>query len=186
VKVSGFSECVKQFKTHARIVAEADPRNAYSMYLKSKAFCSQLFPEMIFNWNATQYVVNSDGDESGIFIKAELPSDRDLSGESGGGLDFAMKLYHFHNAAGFCSPPVFVIADNSMSEGEYKVFKIDRLNSDRSMDSYGYLCFTKTRACNSTFYKWFVFNVVVPYITERREKRSCKVRKCQSKEEHNQ
>lgn len=170
-----FSEGVRQFKTHARITAEADPRNAYSMYVMVKAFCSELYPEMIFNWDATQYVVEPEKNGTGIFIKSELPNNSPLTAESEGGLAFAIKLYHFHNAAGYCAPTVFVIADDSMGPEEFKVFKVPKLTSHMNQDSCGWLCFTKTRSCNSTFYRWFANEVVVPHVKKTREGDQCQV-----------
>jgi hypothetical protein len=114
-----------QFKTHARIEAESDPRNAYSMHVMAAAFCEDLSPNLIFNWDATQYVVSYDPESKGVFIKSEKADDSPLTAESSGGLNFAIKLYHFHNANGCCADPVFVIADDSMSENDVVIHKIN-------------------------------------------------------------
>ena len=44
-----------QRKTHARLTAEADPRNSYSEALLFEAFQTGLDPSLIINMDATQY-----------------------------------------------------------------------------------------------------------------------------------
>lgn len=102
-----------------------------------------------------------------------MPDNTLLISESNGGLDFAIKLYHFHNAAGDCAPTVFVIADNTMGPEEFLYFKVPKMTSDLGPGAYGWLCFTKTRACNSTFYRWFAHEVVVPFVIKTREQDGC-------------
>ena len=45
------SQGKRQFKKHARIAAEADPRNAYSMVAMTTAFAKDLSPHLIMNWD---------------------------------------------------------------------------------------------------------------------------------------
>jgi hypothetical protein len=70
-----------QFKTRARIEAEADPRNAYSMHVLVVAFCEDLSPNLIFNWDATQFVVGFDPASKGVYIKPEKANDKPLTAE---------------------------------------------------------------------------------------------------------
>ena len=169
-----------QFKTQARIEAERDPRNAYSMIAMATAFSSQLSPHMIFNWDATQFVINGDGEKSMVYIKGEL--DSPLTHPGSGGLNFAIKLYHFHCAAGFPAIPVFIVAVDSLDEDDLICHKVLGLSNNTAPSSYGYLCFTKTRCCNKKFYSWFASTVVCPFVEQQREDFECKVYRYLKKE----
>jgi hypothetical protein len=128
-----------QTKTHARIAAESDPRNAYSMICMVKAFCDQLSPEMIGNWDATQFVVQSDGDTTLLYIKNEdTDTSMPLTTEGSGELGIGIKLYHFHNANGNPATPVFVVADESMDPEEFKFYKVPGLGNMPTLDNFGY------------------------------------------------
>jgi hypothetical protein len=130
-KANEVSVCKRQFKTKARIDAESDPRNAFSMIAMVSAFCQQLHNNMIFNWDATQFYVEDSPEGTGLLIRAELPTNQAATSESGGGLGFSIKLYHLHNADGYCAPPVFVIADESMDSEELAVHKVIGLSSNQ-------------------------------------------------------
>jgi hypothetical protein len=56
-----FRTVVAQQKPNARVFAEADPRNAFSMAVMCKAWTEDLDPSMIFNWDATQFVISPNG-----------------------------------------------------------------------------------------------------------------------------
>lgn len=150
-----------QLKTKARIRAESDVRNFVSYYVMLKTFTEHLSPDMKFNWDATTYIVDFKGDNKGTIIFDE-DCDLPYQMESEGGLSFGVKMYHFHNAAGTCSPPVFVIADGRQDEDTFDAYGIPGLNKDH--DKMGYLVFCRTRNCNSNFYRWFCRTVVVPFV----------------------
>jgi hypothetical protein len=165
----GLVEAKVQLKTDARIEAEADPRNAYSMICLVKAYCEGLDPNLILNWDATQYVVSDDLQRKGIYIKAEKPNSGPLTAPSHGGLAFAIKMYHLHNASGYSAPPVFVIADESLSEDAFFFSKVIGLGLSGEMTTHGWVCVTKTRACNAAFYRWFGKEVVCSFVRTSRE-----------------
>lgn len=162
----------RQFKTRARVRAESDPRNAYTMFCMIKAFGDEDLPATIANFDATQFVVLADSSPLGYSVKQEAvgaESDKPLTAESNGGLDFAIKYYHVNNALGFTSDPVYVIADDQLDESTFKVFSVRGLGSNRVQGSIGWICFTRTRACNREFYRWFVHNILVEFAQSSRE-----------------
>ena len=57
-----------QYKTSARIEAESDPRNAYSMYVMMTTYCESLSPILPPNWDATQYMVKFASVLKGLVI----------------------------------------------------------------------------------------------------------------------
>ncbi len=63
----------RQFKMHARIAAERDARNAYSMHVIVSAFCEDLIPNLIINWYATQYVISCKPKSTGILLRPKCP-----------------------------------------------------------------------------------------------------------------
>lgn len=157
-----------QLKTHARIINEADPRNAYTMACMLWAFCAILSACMCYNWDATQFYMSDDVSDMAVYIKGDscrVP----LTRESSGGLGVSIKYYHFHNAAGEAAPAVYVIADESFSEGEFFVLPIIGLGNSTEVGSKGYLCWCKTRNCNDSFYRWYAKEIVVPFVQRVRE-----------------
>ena len=110
-----------QHKTKARRVTEADVRNVLSMHCLVNAFCQTLKPNMIGNFDVTQFVISQENADEGYYIKQERENDDEpeappLTAESTGLLSFAVKYYHVNNAAGFCSNPVFVVADPTIPD----------------------------------------------------------------------
>ncbi len=158
-----------QAKPVARIVAELDPRNAYSMACMVLAFCDDLDEHLIINWDATQFVLEGDGDSIVYTVKSIETEDIPVTSPSDSQLDFGIKLYHCHCAAGRVVPPVFVIADDSMDADALSVNKIEGLANTNGSDAEGYLCFTKTRCCNAAFYRWFIREIVCPFVVTMRK-----------------
>ena len=165
---NSFVESKCQFKTHARIFAESDPRNLFSFAVMNQAFLSERDAAMCFNWDATQYCVDAEGHTSIVKCEGE-DRQRSATSLSAGGLGFAIKYYHFHNACGDVAPAVFIIADDSMSETELFVEEVTGLSHTQLVDATGFLVFTKTRNCNAEFYRWYALTVVAPFVIKCKE-----------------
>ena len=168
------SEGKCQFKTRARIVNEADPRNAYTMICMMWAFCSRLDACMCFNWDATQFYITSDAEDMAVYIKGDQ-GNIPLTRESSGMLGVSIKYYHFHNSEGETAQSVYIIADNSMDEDAFFVQPIVGLGNSTEVGSKGFLCWCKTRNCNEKFYRWFAKEIVIPFIKKVREVHQPKV-----------
>jgi hypothetical protein len=126
LKAVGAKKRVAQQKTNARIIAESDPRNFISMFSFASAFSSDLPPEMIFNWDATQFEVGGDAKECKVWIVGEendgiRKGRQAVTKRSKGKLNMSIKLYHLHNAAGYCGIPVFVVACASLKADDLVV-----------------------------------------------------------------
>lgn len=159
-----------QHKTAARIDAEEDPRNCFSMIAMCYAFAKGLISAMIFNWDATQFKVCGDTSYNVEIVSCKndgltMPSTRQSPGET----DIFVKLYHYHNAAGNVASPVYCVACESMAADDFLVKPIIGLGSDAAIGSTGYLVFTKTRCCNEAFYRWYVREIVVPFLVDARK-----------------
>ena len=159
-----------QFKTRARIINEADPRNVYTMACMMWAFCSLLVSCMCYNWDATQFYVSPDVSNTVVYIKsANGHEDVPLTRESSGGLGISIKYYHFHNSAGETAPAVYVVADDSMADGDFFVLPVVGLGNSTEVGSLGYLCFCKTRNCNDKYYRYFAKTIVIPFVKKVRD-----------------
>ena len=86
-------KCRVQTKTSARIEAEADPRTMYSMFSFVKAFCENLASELIFNWDATQFIMSDDLDTKGLYISTEKARDQVLTSDGTGTVGFASNYF---------------------------------------------------------------------------------------------
>lgn len=161
-----------QLKTHARIAAEADPRNSFSMGIMNKAFSENLLSSMIFNWDATQYGISPDKDEICIFAKGKDVGP--LTSESGGGTYLSVKHYHLHNANGTVASPVFILADDSMEAEEFIWHEVPELSTSTDENGRAYLCRCRTRNANSAFYKWFGKDIVAPFVANIRKNSRCR------------
>jgi transposase len=164
---NNFVEATCQFKTHARIFAEADPRNLFSFAVMNEAFMGSRDASMCFNWDATQYCVDAEGHTT--IVKCKGDDEKPATAQSAGGLAFAIKYYHFHNAAGDMAPMVLIVADDSMEEGEFFFAEVPGLSHTQLVDAVGYLVFTKTRNCNAAFYRWYAHTVVAPFVLKCRQ-----------------
>ena len=171
---NSFIEVKCQFKTHARSFAESDVRNLYSFAIMNEAFLSSIDAAMCFNWDATQYCINQEGHAS--IVKCEGDNSRPATALSEGGLGFAIKYYHFHNANGDVAPAVFIIADDTMGPEDFFFEEVIGLSHTQLVDATGYLVFTKTRNCYAAFYRWYAHNIVVPFVELCRNSHQCKNR----------
>ena len=161
-------ERVGQLKTNARIEAEYDPRNSFTMAATVEAFCKCLSPAMIFNWDATQYALSPDKDEICVFQNGvDLGS---LTSDSGGGTFLSIKHYHLHNASGTVAPPVFVIADDSMDPEAFVWDEVPELSTSTDVNGKAYLCRCRTRNSNSAFYRWYGIFIVAPFANDVRDR----------------
>ena len=165
-------ERVAQLKTSARIDAEKDPRNSFSIAVMIEAFCKHHSPAMLFNWDATQYALSPDKDDICVYQKGK--DFGPLTSESGGGTFLSIKHYHFHNANGTVAPPVFVVADDSMDPEAFIWDEVSELSTSTDVNGKAYLCRCRTRNGNSAFYRWFGIFIVAPFVIDVRDRTKSK------------
>lgn len=152
-----------QAKTKARLRAEADPRNFITMAAMMSVFSPLTAPELLSNFDATQYSLCDDSNDVVVVIKGESSGQKQF--ESVGTTGIAIKHYHYHNASGMVAPPVFLAADETMADHEFEVHEVLDLTTSQSPGQKGYLCFAKTRNANQGFYRWLLKDVVLPFVT---------------------
>jgi hypothetical protein len=163
-----------QVKPPARINAEKDCRNAFSMFCLASAFSEGLMKEMVFNWDATQYKISEDG-EFLVVVRNGDEETKTPTVEGNGDTNLFIKYYHLCNAAGQVSVPVLLIADPILGEEELVATRCKGGGStDAPSENYSWVVYTKTRAGNAAFYRWYAETVVAPFITEIRNYHECK------------
>jgi hypothetical protein len=72
------------------------------------------------------------------------------------------------SASGNQAEPLYMIADDNMSEDEFRVYPVNGLGVGTQLDNKGYVVITKTRCANVPFYRWFVETILVKYVQEMR------------------
>lgn len=154
-----------QNTTEARVEAESDPRNQFSMMAAIRAFTLQNNGYMIFNWDATHFELNYDSTQRVAFKSYDYK--KPLAVKSKGKLPFNIKYIHLHNAAGNTGPPIYIVEDNSMGGEDFDVHgPIKGLTSGKHD---GYLVFAHSRSANKAFYRWFNENVLTRFVQSQRE-----------------
>jgi len=63
---------------------------------------------MLFNWDATQFIVDENSEFFVVVKKHDIPNEFPITRRSNGGLGFAVKLYHFRNANDTAGPALWV------------------------------------------------------------------------------
>ncbi len=164
IKDIGITPRKAQTKTTARVRAEADPRNVITMGVMIDVFCKNLGPEYIFNWDATQYEVDPKGKLKVLVVREDNATDP-ITVESNGGLSYFIKHFHLHNAAGTIAPPVYVIANDALNADTFSAHKIPGMGYNNEI---AWLCFSKTRSCNTAFFTWYIREVILPFVSKVR------------------
>lgn len=160
-----------QEKTTARMKAEVDPRNAISTICMFK-YLLQYVTNMalMINYDATQFCVKSEADtDHYVVVPAIKDEDIDIipSTDNYNASELAYGIKHFCiiSALGICCQHfVFLLADRNLNENEMTFYKINGMSNSSAADSFGYLCFTKTRAGNNKFFDFLTMEILVPYV----------------------
>lgn len=131
---------VPQTTTKARYREERDPRNFFTWAVLLFAYCSNLLAELVFNWDATTFSCGNDEHNKKKVYIGIVPRDQwdsDPPSTLGGKLGVYINKYFLHNSAGNIAPPVYVVADDTMREGEFEQFEVPGLTHSTDVGSCG-------------------------------------------------
>jgi hypothetical protein len=156
-----------QTTTSARSREKSDFRNMVSMAAVNYAFAKDKSSHLIGNFDATQYVVSERNNELLTTIRNDKNDPLTLTENAG--LDQAIKWFMLCNAAGIMGIDVFVIADSSMNEDEFKFYEVFGLSHSTMIGSKGYLYVSKTRCGNIQFFNWYMTTIVIPFTEQCRQ-----------------
>lgn len=158
-----------QTKPAARLQAERDIKNAFSQIVMWKSTVEVVKkPCCIINYDATQFEFGPNKDNTKVAVPKDFERQKSkavstASGNKSKDLLFYIKYFCMAAASGHLCPYfVFVVADDRMDSEKCLVYPVKGLSNEESMS--GYLCFCKTRGCNSEFFKWFNRTVIPQFV----------------------
>jgi hypothetical protein len=135
-------------------------------------------PLCLINFDATQYYCELNGEGKEVMVRKCDNNDQPITRICETGSGVFIKHYFMCNALGNVAPPLFVVSDESLPEDEVVPIKISGLTHSQEASSFGYLCFTKTRAGNDELYKWYFKTVLLEFVAILRESYPKQVRVC--------
>ena len=138
----------------ARMNATMDVRNFYVEALIEAAYMNVCDKNIIINADATTFAVYGDGLETKVVVVKDA-NHGPATVQDPTFLGIYVKVYNQISLGLTAAPSVFVVAVDSLSEGDFFVTRVNRLSHDCQATSYGYLCMCKSRAANDAFYEWF-------------------------------
>ena len=155
-----------QTTTKARFRKRKDIRNMVTMAIMNEAYSFNKPPQLIGNFDATQFIITGNSEELFVTIKKSNMDDitdieienQPLSSVTDAKLSHAVKwmMLANANANGNLSVDVFLLSDPSMESDELSFYQISGLSHSTDLKSFGYLCFTKKRAGNLIFFSWYI------------------------------
>lgn len=157
---------VAQAMNETRLHAASDHRNAVSLAVMLFSYASSLWPNMIFNWDATQFQVDFEPDKIVWYIpKANTIDNAPVTCSGNSELSLGVKWIPFISANGGISKVVLLLAVDDLGKDDFHFYIINGLSCSVEMStdetrSFGYICFTKTRAGNSAFWTWYLNTIV--------------------------
>ena len=162
--------------TDARAKATADKINAISVAAAHYLMMPLTDPHITINADGTSYqtggaltdqvTVVYDPDE-----QAKRGSPLKVLPVKGSSLTaFFVKFYLCMNATGTTAPPIYIVSDANMKEGEIDHYEVPGLGIGTEVDSSGYIVFAKTRSVNESFYRWWFHSIYVPFLLKLRKR----------------
>jgi len=91
-------------------------------------------PDIIFNFDYTQYLI--DTETSNIFMCIEVENNEARTANGAGKLLMREKLWHLHDAVEYSAEPIYVVAVSFMNDNEFKYNVITVLSNNSSV--YGF------------------------------------------------
>jgi hypothetical protein len=152
--------------------ALADPRNSYTEAVMFKAFQSDIESCLILNFDETQYYCEpslprrGDDHSAGESYSSDSESEEndEISSAALGAERVYLKSFTLMSAAGYVGPMVLMLANDRMREEELVTVELVGVSHSSSMDSVGYVVFTKTLRGNSAFYSWYLKSIICKYV----------------------
>ena len=160
--------------TDARAKATGDKINAISVAAAHHLMMPLTDPNITINADATSYQTGGGlTDKIRIIYDPEEQAKRGVPlkvmPEKGTSLvAFFVKFYLCMTAAGTTAPPIYIVADSNMKEGEIDVYEVPGLGIGTEINSGGYIVFAKTGSVNENFYRWWFTSIYVPFVAALR------------------
>lgn len=100
-----------------------------------------------------------------MFVSQGQGDEARISSEDNG-LSWAVKYILTITGAGAAAPGVFILSDKSLGVEDMKLKKVQLLSHDASAEAFGYIIYLQNRSGNPKFWKWYMKDLVLPYIAK--------------------
>ena len=158
--------------TDARAIATADKLNSVSIAAAHFLMVPLTSPYLIINADGTAYSTGGglkDGvevyyladDQNGKTLKVPAQKESTLT-------SYFVKYYLCMTAAGAIATPIYICADDNMKEGIIDVHEVVGLGLGQEVLGTGYVVFSKTRAVNEEFYRWWFTTIFTKFVIDLR------------------
>jgi predicted transcriptional regulator len=156
-----------QTTTEARKLASLDIRNFISMATMNEVLGENLGYHCMGNLDATQFRLQFKNKAKLVSIeKCTIPVTRTEEST----LDLFIKQFFLVSAAGFSAPPLYVLAEKSIKEGECIVVKIKGLAFGLDSVTNGYIVFCNSRTKLDKFNEFLWRTYVIDFVTVSRSR----------------
>ena len=160
--------------TDARAVATANKYNAVSVAVAHFLAMPLTNAHIAINADGTSYQTGG-----ALTDKIQVIYDPEEQKARGGPLKvlpvkgsiltaFFIKFYLCMNATGTTAPPIYIIADDNMVAGAIDVHLVPGLGIGTDLRADGYVVFSKTRAVNEEFYRWWFVTIYTKFVIDLR------------------
>jgi transposase-like protein len=148
----------------SRMSAVSDPRGPITHAVMCKGLCYGRPPQLILNSDATHFLIESDDKRTKVLFVKQGEGDEPRMASTANALNWALKYILTIHAGGAAAPGVFVLSDPLLSPEDMKMRKVKLLSHDPSASAFGYLVYLQRRSGNTKFWKWFMKELVLPFI----------------------
>lgn len=169
--------------TQARFIACSDVRMSYSLYIMLKACTEDVLPQLLWNWDSTQFVTKASGPQRVCIVKNSGITEP-ISSVDENVMPSCVKWMHMGSANGECAPFVLLVAIPELEEEDFFHYEVGGLSQFNCSGQFGHLTFCKSRAGNDRFFEWFITKIAIPTITACRETNGIAVRTLLFEESH--
>lgn len=160
--------------TEARRIAEENVNNAVGFCAGICGITPYIDSRMIGNVDASQYVYALKSEKSIYCGKQKeyvkyttnikgLPGEKDE-----GGLGFGIKYYCCITSGGIAGSPIYIVANKHMPDDDIDVYKVNNFGWGVTPAKFSYLVFMQTRTPKKSFYRWFITDYLIPFVTQLR------------------
>jgi hypothetical protein len=169
-----------QITSPARFKACSDIRMSYTQWIMLKAYTETLPKQLIWNWDATQFVINRSASGQSVCIINNPGDTTPVTVVGDSPLPCAIKWMHIGSANGEYAPLVLLVAIEELGVDDFEHYDVAGMSQCNQSGSIGHLCFCRTRAGNDAFFEWFIQNIAVETVENCRTVNQCMVRTSRS------
>lgn len=143
----------------------SDYRMIYSTLVMATALASGILPSLLWNFDATTFIIGTPGVEEPVYIVGNDDSLVPPNYVAEDPFPFAIKRLHFANAKGDTSPLVLIIGMEEIPVGKCKIEAVPGLSYQGQTVNTGNICFCHNRAGTDSLFRWFFNDIVIKEIS---------------------